>query len=200
MGARIVPPAWPFRRRRGRRRRRPYKRISALPDPSGGLNRCRGGWLGVGWPTPPAGLIDPVLQYDHHEGEAGIGGFVYRGSKIPALKGKYIFGDLGKELDENIPSGQLFADDLATGQITRIGTNLGNPFPFFLKGIAQQQRRVVPARQLLDRPVDRRADLRHQRQRRWWRRRRQHPAAGADLRCNAASMTTPAFSRECRPA
>jgi glucose/arabinose dehydrogenase len=39
------------------------------------------------------GLIDPIAQYDHDEGIAVIGGFVYRGSSIPELRGRYIFGD-----------------------------------------------------------------------------------------------------------
>jgi hypothetical protein len=41
------------------------------------------------------GLRKPVLQYLHSEGEASsiIGGFVYRGSKLPQLYGKYIFSD-----------------------------------------------------------------------------------------------------------
>ena len=37
----------------------------------------------------------PVAQYDHDEGNAISGGFVYTGH-IPALKGKYIFGDIVK--------------------------------------------------------------------------------------------------------
>ena len=36
----------------------------------------------------------PVIQYDHDEGSAVSGGFVYNGSKVPELKGKYIFGDI----------------------------------------------------------------------------------------------------------
>ncbi len=44
-------------------------------------------------PGAPAGLIDPVAQYDHDEGVAAIGGFVYRGSAIPKLQGRYVFGD-----------------------------------------------------------------------------------------------------------
>ncbi|QNF35916.1 PQQ-dependent sugar dehydrogenase [Adhaeribacter swui] len=35
----------------------------------------------------------PVIQFDHDEGNAFSAGFVYSGS-IPALKGKYIFGDI----------------------------------------------------------------------------------------------------------
>jgi hypothetical protein len=57
----------------------------------------------------------PVLQYDHDEGDAVAGGFVYRGSDIPELNGKYIFGD--------IVNGRIFyanVDDLVSNQTTRI--------------------------------------------------------------------------------
>ncbi len=40
------------------------------------------------------GYTYPVAQYDHDEGFAISGGFVYRGQLISALQGKYIFGDL----------------------------------------------------------------------------------------------------------
>ncbi|WP_277482848.1 PQQ-dependent sugar dehydrogenase [Catalinimonas alkaloidigena] len=36
----------------------------------------------------------PVAQYDHDEGRAISGGFVYRGDLVPQLNGKYIFGDI----------------------------------------------------------------------------------------------------------
>lgn len=36
----------------------------------------------------------PVAQFDHDEGNAISGGFVYTGSAVPLLKGKYIFGDV----------------------------------------------------------------------------------------------------------
>ncbi|WP_285680028.1 PQQ-dependent sugar dehydrogenase [Actinoplanes sp. NBRC 103695] len=55
-------------------------------------------------PADDAGYQYPVAEYDHNPapgwnctsdvGVAVAGGFVYRGSAIPALKGKYIFGDL----------------------------------------------------------------------------------------------------------
>ena len=49
----------------------------------------------VTWTDPgaPPDLIDPIAQFDHDEGAAIIGGFVYRGSAIPALMGSYVFGD-----------------------------------------------------------------------------------------------------------
>jgi glucose/arabinose dehydrogenase len=39
------------------------------------------------------GLIDPIAEYDHAEGVAVVGGFVYRGSMVPELQGRYVFGD-----------------------------------------------------------------------------------------------------------
>ena len=38
-------------------------------------------------------LVYPVAQYDHDEGNAVSGGFVYRGDGIPELQGKYVFSD-----------------------------------------------------------------------------------------------------------
>ncbi len=45
----------------------------------------------------------PVVMYDHGEGQAITAGFAYRGS-IPALRGKFVFGELVR--------GRLFASDL----------------------------------------------------------------------------------------
>ncbi len=44
---------------------------------------------------PPAGLnlVDPVYEYSHSYGCAVIGGYVYRGSQLPAWQGIYVFGD-----------------------------------------------------------------------------------------------------------
>jgi Glucose / Sorbosone dehydrogenase len=45
----------------------------------------------------PAGVIDPIAQYDtHHEGHPVIGGFVYRGTRLPQLAGRYVFGDFAR--------------------------------------------------------------------------------------------------------
>ncbi len=45
-------------------------------------------------PTPLYGTErGPVFEYDHTFGNCVIGGSVYRGSEIPELVGKYIFGD-----------------------------------------------------------------------------------------------------------
>jgi len=44
-------------------------------------------------PSTPANVIDPIAEYDHDEGRSITGGYVYRGSQIPALVGRYVFGD-----------------------------------------------------------------------------------------------------------
>ena len=45
-------------------------------------------------PEDDTGYTYPVLQYDHDEGSAVSGGFVYRGELVPELQGKYVFGDI----------------------------------------------------------------------------------------------------------
>ena len=63
----------------------------------------------------PAGLIDPVAQYDHDEGTTVIGGFVYRGADIPELTGKYVFGDFSSGF--STPDGRLLYADPADWEI-----------------------------------------------------------------------------------
>jgi hypothetical protein len=50
------------------------------------------------------GFMYPVAMYDHTQGQAVTGGFAYQG-RIPALRGKFVFGDIVR--------GRLFAADLA---------------------------------------------------------------------------------------
>jgi Glucose / Sorbosone dehydrogenase len=44
---------------------------------------------------PPAyePYTDPTFEYDHGRGKSITGGFVYRGSNIPSMVGRYVFGD-----------------------------------------------------------------------------------------------------------
>ena len=49
-------------------------------------------------------FIYPVAMYDHDEGRAISGGFTYNG-KIPALRGKFVFGDVQR--------GRVFVSDVA---------------------------------------------------------------------------------------
>jgi glucose/arabinose dehydrogenase len=44
-------------------------------------------------PNPAGRLVMPVVTYSHDEGCSITGGYVYRGAAVPALKGRYIYGD-----------------------------------------------------------------------------------------------------------
>ena len=66
-------------------------------------------------PSDERDFIYPVAQYDHDEGFAIGGGFVYRGAAIPELWGKYLFAD--------IVTGRVFyieTDALTPGEPTPI--------------------------------------------------------------------------------
>lgn len=64
----------------------------------GGLSASCGGNTGS--------MIPPVADFSHAEGRAAVGGLVYRGSAMPDLYGRYIFGDLGAgSIWELIPNG-----------------------------------------------------------------------------------------------
>lgn len=44
-------------------------------------------------PCDVGGLVDPVVEYPHSEGCSITGGYVYRGTAIPTLRGVYIYAD-----------------------------------------------------------------------------------------------------------
>ena len=62
--------------------------------------------LGCGTPGPTQ---FPVAQYDHSVGQSITGGYVYRGTRLPGLAGRYLFADF--------VSGTIFSID-ATAQGT----------------------------------------------------------------------------------
>jgi glucose/arabinose dehydrogenase len=69
--------------------------------------------------TLPVGFTstDPIADYTHSDGIAIMGGFVYHGSLIPSLQGKYIFGDLG---GASGATGRLFYMDTSGGTISEL--------------------------------------------------------------------------------
>ncbi len=59
---------------------------------------------------PTTNLVDPIKEYGRHLGISITGGFVYRGKKIPALTGHYVYGDYG--------SGRIWALKYENGRVT----------------------------------------------------------------------------------
>ncbi|MBI0584640.1 MAG: hypothetical protein ISF22_10505, partial [Methanomassiliicoccus sp.] len=64
-------------------------------------------------------LIDPIIEYRNLSNMSGgtgsviIGGYVYRGSSISFLQGRYIFGDLSGRHGK--PDGRLFVGTRSDG-------------------------------------------------------------------------------------
>ncbi|MGK7369187.1 MAG: PQQ-dependent sugar dehydrogenase, partial [Candidatus Halalkalibacterium sp. M3_1C_030] len=52
-----------------------------------------------------SGLILPIWEYDHSEGQSITGGYVYRGPSLNGLTGQYIYGDFS--------SGRIWALDVS---------------------------------------------------------------------------------------
>lgn len=72
---------------------------------------------------PSEGFIDPIVDYTRDQGIAVTGGYVYRGTKLPSLSGKFIYGDFGSgniwSVDQGSAAGTLL---LASGkQISSFG-------------------------------------------------------------------------------
>ena len=79
-----------------------FEEVNIAPARQGGLNfgwPCYEGTLPGTLPTigcgPASGYAKPAHQYDHLGGRcAVIGGYVYRGTQLPWVAGKYLFADL----------------------------------------------------------------------------------------------------------
>jgi glucose/arabinose dehydrogenase len=74
-----------------------WEEIDYAPEGTKGTNwgwNLREGAHSYNGGTAPAGAVDPIFEESHQDGWCAIiGGFVYRGSAIPALRGAYLFSD-----------------------------------------------------------------------------------------------------------
>jgi glucose/arabinose dehydrogenase len=73
-----------------------YEEVDHEPAGSGGRNygwNRREGLHAFNGGDRPAGAVDPVIEYGRGDGCTVIGGFVYRGRRIPGLRGAYLYGD-----------------------------------------------------------------------------------------------------------
>lgn len=85
-------------------------------------------------------LVGPIAEYDHSDGIAVIGGFVYRGKQFKELVGKYVFGDFS--LNFFPPSGRLFWLD-ADGDLSSIFEFKlpppNDPLGLYVKGFGEDE-------------------------------------------------------------
>ena len=93
-------------------------------------------------------LIDPVLEMKNDDNPDGgtfvvvVGGYVYRGHKIPGLQGKYVFGNFSREVGD--PSGEVYVSTPAGSSLWNFSKldlksypdNIGQ----YLKGFGQDQK------------------------------------------------------------
>lgn len=76
-----------------------WEEIDLLPAADGTGRGANLGWQiregshDTGTEGHAADLVDPIFEYSHDEGSSITGGYVYRGSAIPDLRGVYLFSD-----------------------------------------------------------------------------------------------------------
>jgi glucose/arabinose dehydrogenase len=95
-------------------------------DERGFVTDCESGQV-------PEDLVDPIAEYDHDEGIAVIGGFVYRGRRARMLRGRYIFGDLARTFNND---GRLFMLEDNLG-ISELGIQGQDGLGMFLLGFGE---------------------------------------------------------------
>lgn len=82
----------------------------------------------------PEDLLDPFTQYDHDDGSVVVAGFVYRGSAIAQLQGRYVTADFGGFA---APTGRLFYTDVTNEllEFNYAGGSLG----YWVKGFGEDR-------------------------------------------------------------
>jgi glucose/arabinose dehydrogenase len=86
-------------------------------------------------------LLKPVAEYNHGDGIAIVGGYVYRGTRSPALWGKYIFGDFSRAFAPG--NGRLLFADADGAMADLFEFRLGDanaPLGKYLKGLGRDER------------------------------------------------------------
>ena len=109
-----------------------WEEVDVQPASQGGLNY---GWRimeGAHCYNPAncssAGLVLPAVEYDHSNGQCAIiGGFVYRGTRFPALAGQYFYADLCAGWVRSL----TYAGGAVTGQTSwNLDVSPGSPLSF----------------------------------------------------------------------
>jgi hypothetical protein len=86
-------------------------------------------------------LTDPVIEYGRGDGQSVTGGYVYRSSEIPGLRGYYFYGDYNSEAiwmfryDNGAAVDQQEVNLPGSGGITSFGQdNQGNVYVVRYRG------------------------------------------------------------------
>jgi uncharacterized repeat protein (TIGR03806 family) len=91
---------------------------------------CREGTSTFANPAPSCsaatGLIDPVHQYARTLGTSVTGGYVYRGTALPALIGRYVFGDFGSGRVWALTTNGATSEELADTSLSIASFGEGN--------------------------------------------------------------------------
>jgi glucose/arabinose dehydrogenase len=83
-----------------------------------GWNVREGAHCFAATPCSAVGLREPFFEYGHDEGQSITGGVVVMGSRVEALRGRYLFGDfiLGKLWALDLPDGDARSSPLTLGK------------------------------------------------------------------------------------
>jgi uncharacterized repeat protein (TIGR03806 family) len=113
---------------------------------------CREGTSNFSSPAPSCatatGLIPPAHEYGRSLGFSVTGGYVYRGSAIPALVGNYLFADFGSgRIWRLVPSGGGFtSEELLDTSLSIASFGQGNDGELYVVDIAGGGlHKIVPA-------------------------------------------------------
>lgn len=112
-----------------------WEEIDVAKAGVGGQNYGWNVWEGD-HPYPPGssasrtGFTFPIAEYSHPYGECITGGYVYRGTKYPALVGTYLYADYIKGWLAGLRTTSPDGRPLAAPQTRRLLTNVGNPSSF----------------------------------------------------------------------
>jgi glucose/arabinose dehydrogenase len=113
--------------------------------------RAGEGFVWSNAPGSPSGLMDPIAEYDHADGEtppfhsspdtrvAVIGGFVYRGHKIRAVQGRYVFGDYSGEIGTPV-AGHLYVLNGSGHKIEQLNIQGRSQLGLAVLGFAQDHK------------------------------------------------------------
>ena len=129
-----------------------WEEIDVAPAGAKGLDFGWRRWEGRHCYDPPtgcdpSGVTQPVVEYSHGEGCSVIGGVVYHGAAIPALRGAYLFSDYCSgtlwAIDAGVADQQTPRVLLQTGaSVSSVST--GDDGEVYLTDLRGQVLRLVP--------------------------------------------------------